>query len=585
LPESAQIHAALQRLLASSRSGDFVFLYFSGHGTRLRDTRKRYQEPDGLAENFLAREVRGAIGQSNTLEGGLRDVDVDAWVQAFLAKNVFVAAVFDTCAAASMTRGRVGAAAPVAAAPGQGDDEVRWRGVRASQLVAGSAATLSAPLQAPPSAPMVARARYVALFASESHQVTPELRLPRGSSRAQPHGLLTWAVAESLARKPGTWRELFDGVLALYPPVIDELAQRFPERELPSPVAEGNLDAPLFANGAAPASARPVWRARRVGAELLLAAGELDGLVPQQAVHVQATLEDGGQRSAPAVVSALERDHARLALPESLAALPGPTLWTVMPTAAPPALALRVQVDGPLPPGLALDYPAGIVKAVTDPELRLVTSGGTTRIEVLAPSLGRATLSVPLAEPALLRRRLEALARLKWLHRLHEVARGGQVEGLEVRVEAWAEERLLRSGDARQAGAAGVLPLRPQEQARLHVRNTSGQSLDLVVVGIDAQGELRAVYPADVGESNRFERGTREAAAAKRFDLPWLGAPGSRLLVLATPASSYQGPRLFGIGPTEPLADVRVRGELRAEPVRAVYAVWVDGAGASSTAR
>ncbi|RYF78299.1 MAG: caspase family protein, partial [Comamonadaceae bacterium] len=39
LPESAQIHAALQRLLASSRSGDFVFLYFSGHGTRLRDTR------------------------------------------------------------------------------------------------------------------------------------------------------------------------------------------------------------------------------------------------------------------------------------------------------------------------------------------------------------------------------------------------------------------------------------------------------------------------------------------------------------------------------------------------------------------
>jgi hypothetical protein len=91
LPESQAIHEALGRLLAQSKSGDFVLLYFSGHGTRLRDSNKRYQEPDGLSENFLARDVRGTLGADNALTGDLRDADFDAWIQAFLARNVFVA--------------------------------------------------------------------------------------------------------------------------------------------------------------------------------------------------------------------------------------------------------------------------------------------------------------------------------------------------------------------------------------------------------------------------------------------------------------------------------------------------------------
>jgi hypothetical protein len=137
LPEAQAIHEALARLLALSKSGDFVLLYFSGHGTRLRDAAKRYQEPDGLSENFLARDVRGTLGAGTVLSGDLRDADFDAWIQAFLAKNVFVASVFDTCSANSMTRGSVDAPAT---AEGPGDDEVRWRGLRATQLAGGNAA-------------------------------------------------------------------------------------------------------------------------------------------------------------------------------------------------------------------------------------------------------------------------------------------------------------------------------------------------------------------------------------------------------------------------------------------------------------
>jgi hypothetical protein len=178
LPEAQAIHEALARLLAQSKSGDFVLLYFSGHGTRLRDAAKRYQEPDGLSENFLARDVRGTLGADTVLSGDLRDADFDAWIQAFLAKNVFVASVFDTCSANSMTRGSVDAPAT---AEGPGDDEVRWRGLRATQLAGGNAPAraMPAPMPVPVTSDAVPRARYVAFFASESHQITPELRLPR----------------------------------------------------------------------------------------------------------------------------------------------------------------------------------------------------------------------------------------------------------------------------------------------------------------------------------------------------------------------------------------------------------------------
>ncbi|MGJ3702982.1 caspase family protein [Variovorax sp. AFSI2.2] len=605
LPESRAIHEALGRLLAQSKSGDFVLLYFSGHGARWRDGTKRYQEPDGLAENFLARDVRGAVGVDTVLAGGVRDVDFDAWVQAFLARNVFVWSVFDTCAATSMTRS-ANAGAATATAEGPADDEVRWRGLRAAQLrgaaptataTATAAAEAPAP-SAPPASERVARARYVAFFASESHQITPELRLPRKSRGAQPQGLLTWAVVGALERRPATWRELFDGVLSFYPPVIDELAQRFPTRELPSPVAEGNLDAQLFANSAVAASTRPVWRAQRSGDTLTLQAGLIDGLQPQQEVRLAATMEDGTVRSAQARLLQANIDSARVAVPPALRALSGAASWSAAPLAPPPALALRVRSDkGLLPPRMNLDYPASVVSAGHAPapgeapaDVRWTDLGAAgQRIEVLSPALrsgSEAAIQV-LPDQAALRRRLEALARLKWWTQLSALGNGSsaQVDGLEAVLEIWSSERLVRSEPVQKAGAS-LLPLRSGERAALSVRNASGHSIDMVVVGVDAQGGLRAVYPDDPGETNRFERGTQGAPANKRFELPWFDAPGGRLLVLASTASPYSSPRLFGAGPVEAAApEVRVRGQLSEGKARQTFAAMVHWAGDAPPAK
>ncbi|SET58193.1 caspase family protein [Variovorax sp. OV084] len=564
LPESQAIHDALARLLAQSKSGDFVLLYFSGHGTRLRDIAKRYQEPDGLSENFLARDVRGTLGSDNVLTGDLRDVDFDAWIQSFLAKNVFVASVFDTCSANSMTRGTADAPAT---AEGPPDDEVRWRGLRVTQLTGG--APPARPQTPPVPTEAVPRARYVAFFASESHQITPELRLPRKGRNARPQGLLTWAVVEALSRKPATWRDLFDGVLAQYPPVIDELAQRFPTRELPSPVAEGNLDAPLFANSGAPASTRPVWRAQRSGDSLAIKAGLLDGLAQQQELRVLATLEDGAVRSAPATVSQIKLGGAWLAVPTALKDVSGAAFWSVTPMSEPAATALRVRADKPLPAGLSLDYPAAIRPAddAATADVRWTDLGPSgQRLELLSPLFGATVSTVVLPDTAALRRRLQVLAQLKWLAQLQAYGKDGQLDGFDAALEVWSADRMLRSTPIVQvqAQAANALPsLRAGERLRLNVRNTSGRSLDLVIAGIDARGNLQSVYPDElVGETNRFKRGTPDQPSVKRFDLPWLDAAGdARLLVMAVPATPYSAPRLFGVAYAQAdVSEVRVRG-------------------------
>ena len=120
------------------------------------------------------------------------------------------------------------------------------------------------------------------------------------------------------------------------------------------------------------------------------------------------------------------------------------------------------------------------------------------------------------------------------------------------------------------------------------------RSVDLVIVGIDPQGGARQVFPEDPGETNRFKRGTREAPAVKRFELPWFNAEGGRLLVLATPAAPYSAPRLFGTGAGDAvaggaggagIAEVRVRGALQPEGERQTFAAMVHWAGEVSAAK
>lgn len=562
LPSAQRVHQALRDLLEKSGSGDLVVLYFSGHGMRWRDPERRLQEPDGLSEHFLARDARGRLGTGRALAGDIRDTDMDRWIQAFLARNVFVWAVFDTCSATSMTRSARPAPAPEAQIP---EDEVRFRGLRAEQL-ATTPETVDAPAAAIPSAPPIARARYVAFFASESHQVTPELKLPRGDRSAAPQGLLTWAIAESLARKPATWRDLFTHVINLYPPVIEELERRFPARELPSPVAEGALDAPLLANTAPSLTTAPQWLAQRIGAKLTIPAGEFDGLEPGIAVRIMAQSPSGQVSHAVARVISTDASVSQIDVPPILAAQHAGSSWIVSPQEMPRGAMLRASGAIDAVGGLSLEYPASIELSNAQPgDLHIERAGSGFKVKYALNT------TIEFSTKEQLGAFLQSAATFRWLDRLTELASNRRVEGFSANLQLLEGERLLRSMPLQ--GAPTPPRVAAGQRLAIEVLNQSGSSVDLRIVGVDARGHRYDIYPRSSAETNRFESGSRERPARKSFELPAeLSHSGGRIALVAAPARPISAPRLFGVSPSFEMADVRVRGQLTPARERQVQA-------------
>ncbi|MBY4595606.1 caspase family protein [bacterium BD-1] len=563
LPGASRVHQALRDLLEKSSSGDLVVLYFSGHGMRWRDPERLIHEPDGLSEHFLARDARGRLGTGRALAGDIRDTDMDRWIQAFLARNVFVWAVFDTCSATSMTRSSRAAPTPEAQAP---EDEVRFRGLRAEQLATTAPEAVDPPALAIPPAPPIARARYVAFFASESHQVTPELKLPRGDRNAAPHGLLTWAVAESLARKPATWRDLFSHVINLYPPVIEELERRFPSRELPSPVAEGALDVPLLTNAAPSLTTAPQWLAQRIGAKLTIPAGELDGLEPGIAVRISVQSPSGRVSHAVARVINTDASVSQVNVPPALAAQHAGSSWIVSPQEMPRGAMLRVAGAIDAVGGISLEYPASIELSSGQPG-DLHIERADSRFKVTSAL----NTAVEFSTKEQLGGFLQSAAVFRWLDRLTELASNRRIEGFSANLQLLEGERLLRTVPLQ--GAPNPPRVATGQRLAVEVLNQSGSSVDLRIVGVDARGRRYDIYPTSSAETNRFESGSRDRPTRKSFELPAeLSQSGGRIALVAAPARPITTPRLFGVSPSFDLTDVRVRGQLTAARERQVQA-------------
>lgn len=573
LPEAARIHESLMRILKSSQSGDSVVLYFSGHGTRVSGLAKDYQEPDNLAENFLARDVRGSVsGAASILHGGVKDVEFGSWIKALLAKNVSVWSVFDTCSAASMTRSAASTTADYA-------DDIRFRGVNFSQLALSKAgklvqSVLSKPDDLGASKQTNIKAQYVAFFASESHQISPELRLPRQQKDARHHGLLTWAVAQSFQSKPETWRELYQGVLNIYPPVINELQRLFPSRELPSPVAEGDLDFKIFSNKKIPSNALPNWPAQRTGAYLTLKSGWLDGVELEQKVNVVAVQSDGTALAAEARISATDASSARLPVPALISNLKAVTHWSVSPANALSSVSLRVRAANLIPTNQAVGYPASIhqvVDSAFDVQVHKSSSGEflLQASPEIAPSLQ--FNQITFSDVNAVQDRLKDLAQWKWLSHIASLAKGMEIEGFSATLEVTEAGKSART-DLVQ-GVSTSKPISTAGDASLVVKNTSGQSFDLLIAIQDSSGQLHAVYPESVNESNRFERGTKQSPALKRFALPINKInTANRLVVVAGLAQPLSQPRLFGVNMNESSDQIRVRGRLNTDKDRQVFA-------------
>lgn len=285
-PTLQGIRDAFAALAAKLEPGDFVYLHFSGHGTQA-PALDPATEIDGLDEMFLPIDIGPWSDTVGNVTNALVDDEIGQLIGALRATGATVWAVFDACHSGTVTR----------AAPADGE-EVRMRQLSPDALgvpdavMADAAATSRAlpdPRSRPPS-PVAdavpdgdADGGFIAFYAAQTTETTPEKRLPRGAPERVSQGVFTYTIFETLAANPGvTYRQLGQEVLRRY--AVNNLA-------LSTPMFEGDLDGYVFSGEAG----TPVhqWPVREGEFGLTLSAGQLQNIAQGEILALLPTAASG----------------------------------------------------------------------------------------------------------------------------------------------------------------------------------------------------------------------------------------------------------------------------------------------------
>lgn len=276
LPTRENILNAVKKLARTAKRGDFVFLYFAGHGSQAPtgdDVPPEYRKPDGRQEIFLPRDVGRWDKTITRVRNAIADHELTAIVDQVRAKGAFVWAVFDACHSATFVRGSAeGTTAveryvppdelgiPLAAfAQSSVEFNAPSRGMLAESQ---AEATRSQDARSDKTA-----AGFVAFYAAQQFETTPEQALPEDSDDRKVSGLFTFWLAAAVGKADDvTYRQLAGFVRQQY-------AAR--NRQVPTPQFSGtHLDAKIF--GDSPAARVREWPLERRGGELGVAAGLLE---------------------------------------------------------------------------------------------------------------------------------------------------------------------------------------------------------------------------------------------------------------------------------------------------------------------
>ncbi|MFO1201953.1 MAG: caspase family protein [Tabrizicola sp.] len=268
-PTLEAIRGAFAELTAEVQPGDFVYLHFSGHGTQA-PAKDPSTELDGLDELFLPVDIGPWSDAVGEVQNALVDDEIGALIDGLRAKGANVWAVFDSCHSGTATRAV------------ESGEEVRVRqlppealgidldGVEVSRSV-GDPRQVEAPFDA-----SEGEGSFVAFFAAQTNEVTPEKNLPKGKPGRKPQGVFTWTLMEVLAEYPN----------ATYGQVGQEVLRRYAVKNLAksTPLFEGDLDQVVFGGeGGARVSQ---WQAEVTDAGFTIPAGTLHGLTEGEVLAV-----------------------------------------------------------------------------------------------------------------------------------------------------------------------------------------------------------------------------------------------------------------------------------------------------------
>lgn len=265
------IQQGMSNIAQKAVEGDFVYLHFSGHGSQQPAKPGDSTETDGLDELFLPSDIGKWDDAVGTVENALIDDEIGAMIGNIRKKGAFVWVVFDSCHSGTVTRG-----APAG-------EDVRMRkvdptalGIPQSALDAaeqnapktrGKGAEVASPLSKK-MGNMDKAGGFVAFYAAQSTEQTPEMRLPAGQAGRVSHGLFSFTLLQTITEHPGiTYRRAAQEVLQRYAAL---------NMDRPTPLFEGDMDARVF--GSTLEDEKPQWPIENRHDELHIPAGSLNRL-------------------------------------------------------------------------------------------------------------------------------------------------------------------------------------------------------------------------------------------------------------------------------------------------------------------
>lgn len=528
LPTRAAILAALDKLASESRAGDFVFVYFAGHGSQspvAPGDPRAAEEPDGLHEIFLPYDAGKWADGKAAVENAILDHELVQRMQAMRSKGVFVWAAFDACHSATLMR--------------SGDPDVRYRDVSPETLGVPQAridAAVHAAAQraqqdklAPKPAPKpidnaATGGGYVAFYAAQTTETTPEERLPAGELSRKPYGLFGWVLADAIGSMQGvSYRQLAHYVLHRYAAM---------NRSMPTPQFTGtHLDAPVFGTKAGRMVRQ--WRVdTRNGIEVH--AGQVNQL---RTGHILALIPTPTARTEDAIgylrIAAADIASSRLE-PIAHAGKPAPVAADIpvgaYARAFRPEVSFALRVARPPRHSASLDAPVfeqiarieregvgtidvrfvdpsdahDVALQIDDGQLWLLPRGGLARRTARAPDTSGHAIRI--AQPEFGHKLSDSFLRigkaLNLLRLANEASRTHAGTGLEV-----VGMTVTRDGRTAAIEPTSRPSLRNQDRIEVKLRNNGRVAVDLTALYLDSAYGINAVFPVD-GRDNRLQPGS-----------------------------------------------------------------------------
>lgn len=541
-PTLEAIRTAFAELTERAQPGDFVYLHFSGHGTQA-PAKDPDSELDGLDELFLPVDIGAWSNQVGEVENALVDDEIGVMIDALRAKGADVWAVFDSCHSGTVTRGLE-----------VEDDDVRTRQLSPEALgmdpetmedvVSRSIGDPRDGVEAPFDATAGEDGSFVAFFAAQTNEVTPEKNLPKGQPDRKPQGVFTFTLMQVLAEYPGaTYSQIGQEVLRRYS--VDNLAKS-------TPLFEGDLEQVVFDGEAGARVAQ--WQAEVTDAGLSIPAGALHGLSEGAVLAVMASAADATDAAI---------GYVELTKVEAFAATGTPLAkdGKVLPAKLPKGLTLR-KLDEALDFTLTVALPApgnapadALLAAMADltesagPRLNFVPAGeeADLRLAVLpdsprpdaiwvlpatglaedlatTPSVSTqdkdgATLAVTLADT------LTTIARAQNLLKLGAAVGPGSLD-----VEVQLQTRTPDDDTLRALPFAPVPTLMPDDEVHVLARNNTSGPVDVNVLYIGADYSISHWF------SGRLQAGDELKQGLFRISAEPLGQ--ERMIVIVTPAKA-----------------------------------------------